>query len=181
VSSWRPAFGGSRREWTYARAAKWRYGNPVGDAASNSEEEREMSDANAAIIADHIAGAPLARLLGVAVESVLPDVVVLRLPYRDAVTTMGDLVHGGAIGALIDTAATAAAWTGADLARGPRGTTIGLTINFLAGAHADDLRATARVIQRGRSIVVCDVSVAGAAHAVARALVTYKLDHANKA
>jgi len=137
-----------------------------------------MAEANAAIIAEHIAGAPLARLLGVALERVEPDTVVVRLPFRPAVTTVGDLVHGGAIGALIDVAATAAAWTGADLARAPRGTTVGLTINYLAGARGEDLRATARVIQRGRSLIVCEVAVAGAERDVARALVTYKLDHA---
>ncbi|MEO8604795.1 MAG: PaaI family thioesterase [bacterium] len=140
-----------------------------------------MSDANATIIADHVAGAPLAKLLGIAVESVAPDVVVLRLPFREAVTTLGDLIHGGAISGLIDVAATAAAWTGAQIERGPRGTTVGLTVNFLAAARGEDLRATARIIQRGRSMVVCEVSVAGASSEVARALVTYKLDHATKA
>jgi len=139
-----------------------------------------MSEANATIINDHIAGAPLARLLGVTLESVAPDAVVMRLPFRNEVTTMGDLIHGGSISALIDVAATAAAWTGADMARGPRGTTVGLTVNFLAGAPGEDLRATARIIQRGRSMVVCEVSVAGTETEVARALVTYKLDHVTK-
>ncbi len=136
-----------------------------------------MSEANAAIIADHIAGAPLARLLGISLERVEPDLAVLRLPFREAVTTIGDLVHGGAIGALIDVAATAAAWTRARLDGNPRGTTIGLTVNYLAGARGEDLLATARVIQRGRSMLVCEVSVAGATREAARALVTYKLEH----
>jgi uncharacterized protein (TIGR00369 family) len=83
----------------------------------------------------------------------------------------------GAIAALIDVAATAAFWTGADLARSPRGTTIGFTVNFLAPARGADLIAEARVVQRGRSISVGEVTVAGAdGRPVARALVTYKLD-----
>lgn len=138
-----------------------------------------MSDANAAIIADHIAAAPLGRLLGVALERVEPDLAVLRLPFRAEVTTLGDLVHGGAIAALIDVSATAAAWTGARLEHNPRGTTVGLTVNYIAGARGADLRATARVIQRGRALVICEVSVAGGEREVARALVTYKLDHAD--
>jgi uncharacterized protein (TIGR00369 family) len=108
---------------------------------------------------------------------VAPDRVQVRLPFRPEVTTVGDLVHGGAIAALVDVAATAAFWTGADLARKPRGTTIGFTVNFLAPARGCDLVAEARVVQRGRSISVGEVTVTGAGgRAVARALVTYKLD-----
>ena len=93
-------------------------------------------------------------------------------------TTVGDLVHGGAISALVDVAATAAVWTAADMARNPRGTTIGFSLNFLAPARGRDLTADARVVQRGRTICVCDVQVEDAGdRAVARALVTYKLDH----
>jgi len=130
------------------------------------------------IVRTAIGGSPLAGLLGISIETVEPEVVRVRLPFRPEVTTIGDLVHGGAISALVDVAATAAAWTGADLARQPRGTTVGLTVSFLAGARGGDLVATARVIQRGRSVVVLEVDVAddGGA-AVSRALVTYKLDH----
>jgi uncharacterized protein (TIGR00369 family) len=130
------------------------------------------------ILRDAIAGAPLGRLLGVELLEATLDRVRTRLPFRPEVTTFGDLVHGGAIGALIDVTATAAAWTGADVSRGPRGTTIGLTVNYLNGARARDLVATGTVIQRGQSIVVCEVAVDDdAGTAIARALVTYKLSH----
>src|SRR5262249_54301563 len=120
---------------------------------------------------------PLAGLLGIETVEVAPDRVQVRLPFRPEVTTVGDLVHGGAIAALVDVAATAAFWTGADLARNPRGTTIGFTVNFLAPALVCDLVAEARVVQRGRSISVGEVTVTDAGgRAVARALVTYKLD-----
>jgi uncharacterized protein (TIGR00369 family) len=130
------------------------------------------------ILRDAIAGAPLGRLLGVELLDATLDRVRTRLPFRPEVTTFGDLVHGGAIGALIDVTATAAAWTGADVSRGPRGTTIGLTVSYLNGARACDLVATGTVIQRGQSIVVCEVAVDDdAGTAIARALVTYKLSH----
>jgi uncharacterized protein (TIGR00369 family) len=132
---------------------------------------------NDEIIRQVIVGSPLATLLGVETVLVADDRVRVRLPFRPEVTTVGDLVHGGAIAALIDVAATAAFWTAADLARNPRGTTIGFTVNFLAPARGGDLVADARVIQRGRSISVGEVSVEGAdGSAVARAIVTYKLD-----
>ena len=130
------------------------------------------------IVRDAIVASPLARLLGLALVSAEPDLVRVRLPYRAEVTTVGDLVHGGAVAALVDVAATAVAWTRADLARGPRGTTIGLTLSYLAPARGRDLVATATVIQRGSSIVVCEVTVADdAGTATTRALVTYKLTH----
>jgi uncharacterized protein (TIGR00369 family) len=125
-----------------------------------------------------IAGAPLARLLGLELVAAAPDRVQVRLPFRPEVTTVGDLVHGGALAALVDTTATAAAWSGADLGRGPRGTTVSLTVSYLAGARGRDVVATGTVIQRGGSIVVCDVSVAEPdGTEVMRALVTYKLTH----
>src|SRR4029077_10750207 len=105
------------------------------------------------------------------------DRVRVGLPFRPEVTTMGDLVHGGAISALIDIAATAAFWTGADLARNPRGTTIGFSVNFLAPARGQDLVAEAAVVRRGRSISVGEVIVTAGDSEVARAMVTYKLDH----
>ena len=136
-----------------------------------------MSDSpNEELVRDAIVRSPLGALLGMAVDSIERDRVRVRLPFRTEVTTIGDLVHGGAISALIDAAATAAAWSGADLSRNPRGTTVALTVNFLAAARAQDIVAEARVIQRGRTITVCEVSVAGTdGTRVANALITYKL------
>jgi len=141
-----------------------------------------MTETSAHPMTDVVRGAivasPLAALLGMELLDVDDDVVSIRLPFRSEVTTIGSLVHGGAISALVDVAATAAAWTKADLARSPRGTTIGFTVNFLQGAVATDITATARIIQRGKSVQVCDVDVRTASgDAVARAIVTYKLDH----
>lgn len=132
--------------------------------------------ANEDVLQSTIVGSPLGALLGLRLESAEVDRVRVRLPFRPEVTTLGDLVHGGAIATLVDVAATAAAWSGADLATSRGGTTIGFTVNFLAAARGQDLVATAVVVQRGRTISVCEVSVEGAdGTSVARALVTYKL------
>ncbi len=126
-----------------------------------------------------VAGSPLGLLLGLQLEKCAEDDVSIRLPYRDEVTTAGDLVHGGAIAALVDTAATAVAWSGVEDAAGHRGTTVGFSLNFLEGARAQDVVARARIVRRGRSLTICDVEVAAAdGTQVARALVTYKLDRA---
>ena len=123
-----------------------------------------------------IVASPYGRLLGVLCDQVEADRVAIRLPYRSDVTTIGDLVHGGAIASLVDVAATAACWASPAVKPGSRGTTIGFTIHFLAAARAQDLVADARVIQRGSSICVVEVDVRAAdGTAVSRATVTYKL------
>jgi uncharacterized protein (TIGR00369 family) len=128
------------------------------------------------LVRNVIVGSPFGTLVGVAPETIEPGRVRLRLPFRPEVTTVGDVVHGGAIASLVDIAATAAVWSGADLATSQRGTTIGFALNFLAAGRGQDLLATATVIQRGRTICVCEVDVRGTDDSpVARALVTYKV------
>ena len=136
----------------------------------------QNEEQNEEIVRSVIAGSPYGRLLGVEVETVEPGRVRVRLPYRTEVTTVGDVVHGGAVASLVDTAATAAVWSGADLDKTTRGTTVGFTVNFLTAARGQDLVATATVVQRGRTLCTCEVVVAGAdGSACARALVTYKI------
>jgi uncharacterized protein (TIGR00369 family) len=133
------------------------------------------------VVEGFIVGSPFGRLLGMVGEAVEPDRVRVRLPYREAVTPIGDTVHGGAIASLVDVAATAACWASPTVDPSARGTTIGFTVNYLNAGRGQDLIATAEVVQRGKSIVICEVSVRGSdGHAatgllVARALVTYKL------
>jgi len=128
------------------------------------------------LVEGFIVGSPYGRLLGVVGDLIEADHVRLRLPYREALTTVADMVHGGAIASLVDVAATAACWAGPTVDPSARGTTIGFAINYLNAGCGQDLVAEATVIQRGKSIVVCEVAVRGAdGRAVARATVTYKL------
>ena len=104
------------------------------------------------------------------------DEATLTLPFTDDVVTIGNTVHGGAIASLIDTAAMVAAWSGAPMPAEMRGTTVGLTVSYLAAATGEDLLATARVLRRGRSLVYLDVDVRNqAGRGIAKGLVTYKL------
>lgn len=129
-------------------------------------------------LSDRIARSPLGRHLDWQTEHIADDHARLRMPFAPHNVTAGTLVHGGAISALADAAATAACWATPAAGPGSRGTTIALNVNFLKGAMGVDLIADARVVQRGGSICVADVSVEdpdGQAIAVARA--TYKLTH----
>ena len=85
-------------------------------------------------------------------------------------------MHGGAIASLIDTAAMVAAWSDDSVTENLRGTTVSLTVTYLAPAEHEDIQATARVLRRGRSLVYLDVEVQGVSgNSIARGLVTYKL------
>jgi uncharacterized protein (TIGR00369 family) len=114
--------------------------------------------------------------LGLRPDLIELDHVRLSMPFADSLVTVGDVVHGGAISSMIDTAATVAAWSGLESAEGARGTTVSLTVSFLAAARGQDLTADARVVRRGRSICFCEVDVTGAdGGTLAKGLVTYKL------
>ena len=119
---------------------------------------------------------PYVGHLGIRLIDMQPDSAVLALPFAAPLITIGTIVHGGAIASLIDTAAMVAAWSAAELPAKLRGTTVGLTVTYLAAADAEDLQATARVLQRGRSLTYLDVEVHGSSgKLVAKGLVTYKL------
>ena len=105
-----------------------------------------------------------------------PGMAILTLPFREALVTIGTVVHGGAIASLIDTAAMVAAWSEGEIPAKARGTTVNISVAYLSAAQQEDLRAVARVLRRGRNLVYLDVEVTGASgNAVAKGLVTYKL------
>jgi uncharacterized protein (TIGR00369 family) len=81
------------------------------------------------------------------------------LPFKAELATIGDVVHGGAIGALIDTAAMAAAWATDEVPENPAGSTVSLSVNFASAASGVDLRAEGRVAKRGGRLSFCEVSV----------------------
>src|ERR671931_256755 len=128
------------------------------------------------LVQQWLAASPFVQQLGMRVDKLEPDLAVVTLPFDTSHTTIADVVHGGALAALIDTAATAAAWAGAETDGTLRGTTVGLTVNFVGAARSQDVTATARVTRRGKTIVFIDVEAADAdGTLVAKALVTYKL------
>ena len=100
----------------------------------------------------------------------------LHAPFREELVTLGRTVHGGAIASLIDTAAMVAAWCGAEVPENLRGSTVGLTVTYLAPADDEGVAATARLVRRGSrlSTVAVDVHTDSGTQ-VATALVTYQI------
>src|SRR4051794_30231441 len=108
-----------------------------------------MADATRSeIIRAFIPESPFVGVLGLRLERLEPDVAVLVLPFRPQLTTIGEVVHGGAISTLIDTAAMAAAWASDEVPASVAGSTVSLSVSFVAAASGRDLRASARVRRR---------------------------------
>jgi uncharacterized protein (TIGR00369 family) len=119
---------------------------------------------------------PFVGRLGVQVVHLGDGGSKLRLPWDPANTTIGDLVHGGAIAALVDMTIMTTAWCGAKLPDNWRGVTVSMAVQYLAPAHSTDLISQGVVRRRGRSLVNVDVSVADSVgNAIASALGTYKI------
>jgi uncharacterized protein (TIGR00369 family) len=127
------------------------------------------------IIEAFIPNSPHAASLGIKLSSIGTDEAVLELPYKDELATMGDVVHGGAVSALIDTAAMAAAWASDEVPENPAGATVSLTVNFVSAARGVDLRAESKVVRRGGRLSFCEVSVRGPdGELIAHGIATYR-------
>jgi uncharacterized protein (TIGR00369 family) len=131
----------------------------------------------AEVIAQFLPQSPFVTKLGVVAES-LPDSgeVRLRLPWNTSNTTLGDMVHGGAIATLADLTVMAAAWCGAQVPDSMRGVTVSMALQYLAPAHATDLFGVGRVLRRGRYLVNCEAEIVDSSgELVAKAIATYKV------
>ncbi len=129
------------------------------------------------VIREFVPRSPFVGRLGARLAALEPDRAVLALPFSPELATMGDVVHGGAIAALIDTAGMVAAWADPEtVPESTAGATVSMSVDYVAAARGVDLEATARVIRRGRSLCFCEVDVLGPGEVlVAQGLVTYRL------
>ena len=134
-----------------------------------------MTFDGAALMRQLIPSSPFAAHVGLQVVELADGRAVLSMPFRDELVTIGRTVHGGALASLMDTTAMAAAWCGAPEPERLQGSTISLSISYLAPAEAADVVAEGRVLRRGRSVAHVEVSASADGRPVASALVAYKL------
>jgi uncharacterized protein (TIGR00369 family) len=112
------------------------------------------------IMRQFVPASPLVRHLGIELRSLEPDRAELLLPYDERLATVGDVVHGGAIASLIDTAGMAATWADPDVEpESLAGATVSMNVDYVAAARGQDLLAVATVVRRGRSICFTEISV----------------------
>ncbi len=127
-------------------------------------------------MAQFLPQSPFVAKLGVVAEALDDGEVRLRLPWDPTNTTMGDMVHGGAVATLADLTVMAAAWCGAQVPDNMRGVTVSMALDYMAPARATDLIGIGRVLRRGRSLVNCEAEIVDTSGTlVAKAIATYKV------
>ena len=102
---------------------------------------------------------PFIDTLGVELVAIDDGSAHLRLPFAHTNTTIGPMVHGGAIAACVDLGIMAAAWSGDEVPEQLRGVTVAMTVNFVAPARNDDVEVVATRQRKGRKLSHCSVEI----------------------
>jgi len=101
---------------------------------------------------------PFARLMGVSIVSITPDLVIGELTVREDLCTRPNVLHGGATMAFADTIGAIA--TVANLKDGESTTTIESKTNFFAAIPlGDTARAECTPLHRGRTTMVWQTKI----------------------
>lgn len=117
---------------------------------------------------------PFNTLLRLRVARVYKDGLTMELDVSPEVKNILGTLHGGATAALID-AATGVAIIG-HFGGQREATTVEMKVNYLRPVSGGKVRARARFIRMGKTLVVCGCDVKDEhGHPVATALVTYML------
>ena len=111
-------------------------------------------------------------LMGFEVAKLYPGGAILQVVTEDHHRQVHNVMHGGVIAALADTAAAIAAYT--VIPRGAEVVTIELKINYLLPIAEGKLKAEGKVLRAGRNFIVveCDVTKQDGTLA-AKALMTF--------
>ena len=102
---------------------------------------------------------PFIQTLGVELVDIEEGRAHLRLPFATTNTTIGPMVHGGAIGACVDLGIMAAAWSGDAVPEQLRGVTVSMSVNFVAPAMNEDVEVFATRLRKGRKLSHCSVEL----------------------
>jgi acyl-CoA thioesterase len=113
---------------------------------------------------------PFWKLLGMELIGAEEGLVRVRLTLRPDLQNSRGIMHGGALGALVDSAGGLAVLT-----TGVDGSipTVEYSLNFLAPVEGGTVTAEGRLLRRGRRIAVSEVTVTDeAGRLIAKGLVT---------
>jgi len=103
---------------------------------------------------------PLAVTLGITADAAGPDEVVLSLDWAPTLCTGNDVLHGGIVMALADSAGGVCAFL--NLPEGAAGTaTIESKTNFLAATRGGTVKACSRPLHIGKRVIVLETEIRG--------------------
>jgi len=132
----------------------------------------DLTEAELARVQELFGRVRYAKFLGIELNEVSRGLVTMQLDAREELRQVNDVLHGGSIASLIDTAAAFAVITVLDA--GQSATTSDLTIHFLRPVDSGRVTATAKVLRSGRRLVVVTVDVFDNAQTlIATAVTTY--------
>jgi uncharacterized protein (TIGR00369 family) len=114
-----------------------------------------LTPEESARLAEALARVPYARLLGLEFVGAERGAATFALDWREELTRMEGILHGGAVFSLLDTAAAFAVIT--LLPPGARTVTVDFTVHFLRPFASGRLEARARVLREGRRVCVIAV------------------------
>lgn len=124
-----------------------------------------------------IEGSPYSRSLGVVLARGDETGVHVRLPYRDANSNPGGVLHGGCAASLGVIGAQAVARAALGEGSGPWHTAQ-IQVEYLAAAVGEDVVAEARYLRRGKELCFAAIDVTGpGGKRVAAALATVRARH----
>lgn len=110
---------------------------------------------------------PLCATLGIRALSLTAEEVILALDWAPELCTSGDVMHGGALMALADSAGAACAFL--NLPAAAEGTTtIESKTNFLRAVKSGTVEAIARPLHVGSGTVVVETEITNDHHLVAK-------------
>ena len=99
----------------------------------------------------------LMTTLGARIATIEPGFCVIEMPHAPGVSQQQGFFHGGAIGAIADTAAGYAAYSLMPV--GSEILTVEYMLNLVRAAMPPILRAEGRVLRAGRTLTVCRADI----------------------
>ncbi len=102
---------------------------------------------------------PFVQHMGIELVDIDEGRARLRMPFREELVTVGDMVHGGALASCIDIGIMAASWAGARLPEQLRGVTVSMSIDFIQPARAESIDIIGTRLRAGRHLSTCRVDI----------------------
>lgn len=116
-----------------------------------------ISEENKQTAFEVVRNTPYLKLLGIELEDIAEDKVVMSLEMHEKLKQPYGLLHGGATASLIDTATAFAVITA--LAEGENATTVDLTVQYLRPVTEGKIVCTAKVVRAGKRLIFLSAEV----------------------
>ncbi|OZD07172.1 thioesterase [Rhodococcus sp. 06-235-1A] len=124
-------------------------------------DEIQVPNSGSAAMVMFLPQSPFVQKLGIELVDIDEGTARLRLPYRDELSTVGQMLHGGVIAGCIDIGIMTAAWAGSEVPEKLRGVTVSMSVQFLESIYAEGVDIVATRLHGGRSLKTCRVDIVG--------------------